>query len=238
MMAFAFLSHHTAFMNFLGLSNPTAKRWSITAGLSVLCSLFIALFFAILGYVIFGMDVRDNILNSFPADDIWINLARGLLAFSLFFTYPMQFYPSRSAIDKILGFESEERTPTKRHHYGVTITFYLVILALGCAVRDLGIVYELVGGTTYHSVVTLGISYSKVNKAFVLPVSRTFYRPAFTLCSEKDKALWRSIQTTNAHQPTPPYQVALRHHRARPARMKHKVSVITCPYQKPLLPCL
>ena len=146
-MAFAFLSHHTAFMNYLGLSDPTAKRWSITAGLSVLCSLFIALFFAILGYVIFGMDVRDNILNSFPPGDIWINLARGLLAFSLFFTYPMQFYPSRSAIDKLLGFERADRTPTRREHLAVTVTFYTIILVLGCAVRDLGIVYELVGGT-------------------------------------------------------------------------------------------
>jgi sodium-coupled neutral amino acid transporter 11 len=40
--------------------------------------------------VAFGDRVKDNILDSFPADDVVINVARFILAFSMFLTYPMQ----------------------------------------------------------------------------------------------------------------------------------------------------
>lgn len=88
-MAFAFLSVHLGFLNYLTLERPSSTRWMQTTSLSVLVSLVISLSFAIIGYVSFGTDTPDNIFNAFPIDDTLVNVGRLILAFSILMTFPM-----------------------------------------------------------------------------------------------------------------------------------------------------
>jgi hypothetical protein len=58
----------------------------------------------------------------------------------------MGFYPTREAVQKLLGFETATRQPNNVQHYTVTVILFLAITFLGITVRSLGKVYALVGG--------------------------------------------------------------------------------------------
>lgn len=60
--------------------------------------------------------------------------------------YRMGFYPTREAVQKILGFETATQQPNNVQHYTVTILLFIVITVLGITVRSLGKVYALIGG--------------------------------------------------------------------------------------------
>src|SRR5690606_4933024 len=68
-MAFAFMSTHTSFMNYLSLRDQSNKGWALTTTLAVSMSLTVSLTFAIIGYVSFGDKIGPNIFNNFPDDD-------------------------------------------------------------------------------------------------------------------------------------------------------------------------
>jgi amino acid permease len=145
-MAFSFVCNQTAFMNYVSLKNRNIKRWSIATTIAFTASLIISLGLAIIGYVAFGANVESNLLMAFPKDDHVINFARFTLAISMFLTYPMQFYPIRTALLRICGLETLNKLSTDRQHLLMTILLFSVSLGIGLAVKDLGVVYELVGG--------------------------------------------------------------------------------------------
>lgn len=58
----------------------------------------------------------------------------------------MAFYPARDAIQKSLGFETNDKQPTTLQHYSVSTVLFAILLAFGVTVRSLGKVYSLVGG--------------------------------------------------------------------------------------------
>lgn len=145
-MAFSFVSNQTAFLNFLSLKKQTIGRWAKSTTLALTISLMLSLSFAIIGYVAFGDKVEAEILSSFPRDDKIINLARLILGFSMFITYPMQFYPAREALNRVLNFKTLSRRPTNVQHYSVTLILFAICVIFGLLVSDLGIVFELVGG--------------------------------------------------------------------------------------------
>jgi len=143
-------------------------------------------------------------------------MSRSLLAFSLFFTYPMQFYPTRNAIHKLVGFEKENVRATPMQHQIVTIGSFLATVLIGCVVRDLGIVYELVGGErlTHHKIQAATnrpyIGFCSTCLAYILPSS--FYlisrhRNSFIRLSEQETPATSeaSLNTDEAPSlPSPP----------------------------------
>ena len=145
-MAFAFVSNQTAFLNYMSLKNNNIRRWAITTTIALTISLVISLTLAVIGYIAFGANVKSNILVAFPDNDNVINFARFVLAISMFFTYPMQFYPARTALLRIFGFETAHKESSNKQHISITLVLFLASLGIGLAVTDLGIVYELVGG--------------------------------------------------------------------------------------------
>ncbi|KAF9974050.1 hypothetical protein BGZ73_002669 [Actinomortierella ambigua] len=148
-MAFALMSTQTAFMNFMTLKRPTRARWATATGTAVFASWLISFVFALIGYLCFGNDVQPNIFNSFPSQDTWINVGRGLLGFSMFLTYPQAFYPARAAAHKVLGHEgdaSSARWPTDAEHVLTTVALFVASLLGGLYLTDLGIAYQLIGG--------------------------------------------------------------------------------------------
>lgn len=58
----------------------------------------------------------------------------------------MGFYPTREAVQKLLGFETKTHQPTQTQHYVVTVILFILITMIGTYVRSLGKVYTLIGG--------------------------------------------------------------------------------------------
>lgn len=58
----------------------------------------------------------------------------------------MGFYPTREAVQKLIGFETKTQQPSQTQHYIVTVLLFAFITVLGISVRSLGKVYTLIGG--------------------------------------------------------------------------------------------
>lgn len=72
----------------------------------------------------------------------------------------MGFYPTREAVQKLLGFETATRQPNNVQHYSVTVVLFTLITILGITVRSLGKVYALIGGfaATFLAYILPGIA--------------------------------------------------------------------------------
>ncbi|CAO3680975.1 unnamed protein product [Umbelopsis vinacea] len=164
--AFAFACSHVAFNNYLAQGNQTVIAWSWTSIISTFSSWTATMMFGVLGYFAFGQDVQQNLFNSFPPDDLIINIGRFLLAVSLIFTVPMGFYPAREALQKSLGNDTPDRQPTKSQHYIVTIALFIGMLYIGATVQSLGKVYAFVGGlaSSFIAYIIPGVTYLSIFK--------------------------------------------------------------------------
>lgn len=158
-MAFAFTCHQVAFNNFLTLEDQRTSSWKHTTILSTGLSWVISMTFAVIGYLCFGDKVQSNLFMNFAVDDPLINLGRFALSISMILTIPMGIFPTREAIQKSLGFETNNKQPTNTQHYTVTVVLFALILAISVVVRSLGTVYSLVGG------------FSATTLAYILPAS-------------------------------------------------------------------
>lgn len=164
--AFAFACAHVAFNNYLAQKNQTVVAWSWTSIISTFSSWTATMMFGVLGYFAFGQDVQQNLFNSFPADDLIINIGRFLLAVSLIFTIPMGFYPAREALQKSLGNDTPDRQPNRLQHYTVTVALFIGMLYIGATVQSLGKVYAFVGGlaSSFIAYIVPGITYLSIFK--------------------------------------------------------------------------
>ena len=97
-MSFAFVCHHSSFLVYNTLEEPSPKTWKPVAKVSVSFALFCALLIGIGGYVSFQQATEGNILNNFAPDDGLINVARFLLACTMIFTFPMELFVVRHSI--------------------------------------------------------------------------------------------------------------------------------------------
>lgn len=144
-MAFSFVSNQMAFMNYLTLKEKSTKRWGKATSIGLTVSLALSVLLGVIGYAVFGNNVKANILSCFASDDNLINFARIFLSISMLFTYPMQFFPARQSLNLIMGFESMSRNSSDIQHYSVTILLFMMSVFIAVIVDDLGIVFELVG---------------------------------------------------------------------------------------------
>jgi len=142
-MCFAFVCHHSSFLVYMSLKNPTTKRWSIVSHSSIGVALFLCLTLSIVGYSKFQMDTQANILNNFPKKDATANFCRFLLALTMFFTYPMEFFVCRHCY---LSTVHEGQEISNFLHYTVTVVIWAVCLVIGVSFTDLGFVLSLTGG--------------------------------------------------------------------------------------------
>ncbi|KAI9490783.1 transmembrane amino acid transporter protein-domain-containing protein [Zychaea mexicana] len=145
-MAFAFTCAQVAFNNFLTLKDQSHNAWRHSTIMSTSMSWTVSMVFAVVGYVCFGTDVKSNLFQNFAEDDVLINIGRFALGFSMIFTIPMCFYPTREAVQKSLGFETATKQPTQVQHYIVTVVVFVILMATGITVNSLGKVYSLAGG--------------------------------------------------------------------------------------------
>ncbi|KAI8062851.1 transmembrane amino acid transporter protein-domain-containing protein [Gongronella butleri] len=176
--AFAFTCSQVAFNNYLTLEDQSSRSWRHATSMSTGISWAISMVFAILGYFCFGAKVQPNLFTNFPNDDLVINIGRFILGCTMVLTIPLGFYPTREAVQKVLGFETNHKQPTDTQHYTVTFVLFAVLLGLGISIRSLGKVYGLVGGisATTLAFILPSIAYLYTTK----PWFQSSHRPSWT----------------------------------------------------------
>eukprot|EP00658_Telonema_sp_P-2_P001297 TRINITY_DN10490_c0_g1_i4.p1 TRINITY_DN10490_c0_g1~~TRINITY_DN10490_c0_g1_i4.p1 ORF type:complete len:400 (-),score=89.50 TRINITY_DN10490_c0_g1_i4:227-1426(-) len=142
-MCFAFVCHHSSFLVYTSLANPTPKRWLLVTNISIGFAIVASLTLSIAGYVAFENDTKANILSNFAVDDAAINVCRLFLAMTMFFTFPMEFFVVRHAF---LSLFMAGKEISNFVHITVTLVWFGVGLIIGLSVTNLGFVLELTGG--------------------------------------------------------------------------------------------
>jgi sodium-coupled neutral amino acid transporter 11 len=176
----AMCCQHSAFIVASSLDNPNPKRWSIVTSISLTISVICCLVLGVSGYLGFLDETSGDVLNNFGVASRQANIARGLLALTMFFTYPMEAFVARhvlveliwggdmngytiqSVIDDDTGEEiiTQKRSKcfcgilNRRHQ--VTVLIYILTLMPALIVDDLGPVLSITGAIGGCSLAYIG----------------------------------------------------------------------------------
>ena len=94
----AMACQHSAFIVANSLENKTRRRWGRVTNQSIALSAMLCLVLGVCGYLGFLGSTQGDVLNSFPHDSMQANVARLLLAFTMFLTYPMESFVARHVL--------------------------------------------------------------------------------------------------------------------------------------------
>jgi len=163
-LTIAMTCQHSAFIVAGSLSNLTSSRWARVTCISLSTSAILCLILGISGYLGFLDETQGDVLNNFAVDTIEANAARGLLALTMFFTYPMEAFVARHVLLQLFfngdmqGFvtvtdpTTGETTTIKSKRCGclnrrhqVTLGIYIITLLPALIVDDLGPVLSITG---------------------------------------------------------------------------------------------
>ena len=94
----AMACQHSAFIVANSMENKTRQRWRWVTNQSITLSAILCLILGICGYLGFLGMTQGDVLNNFALDSMQANAARVLLAFTMFFTYPMESFVARHVL--------------------------------------------------------------------------------------------------------------------------------------------
>ncbi|KAL3826949.1 hypothetical protein ACHAXA_000013 [Cyclostephanos tholiformis] len=94
----AMACQHSAFIVANSLDNKTRRRWGRVTNQSIALSALLCLVLGVCGYLGFLENTQGDVLNSFSHDSMQANVARLLLAFTMFLTYPMESFVARHVL--------------------------------------------------------------------------------------------------------------------------------------------
>jgi sodium-coupled neutral amino acid transporter 11 len=206
-ISFAFVCQHSSFLVRNSLKEP--KSWNKVTHAAITSATILCSALALMGYLMFRLCTRGNVLNNFYATDQWANTARLLLALTMFFTYPMEFFVARQCLHGMIFYEDrhmEYATISCTRHYAITISTWLstLLIALVLPQSALGLILEYSGIHVLHSHCThtalLILEYSGGLCAsmigFVIPAALAFhFRPPST----NPPKVERTLEERSAH---------------------------------------
>ena len=94
----AMACQHSAFIVANSLENKTRGRWSWVTKQSIGLSAVLCAVLGVSGYLGFLGETQGDVLNNFPLGTVQADGARILLAFTMFFTYPMESLVARHVL--------------------------------------------------------------------------------------------------------------------------------------------
>ncbi|CAB9517552.1 Putative sodium-coupled neutral amino acid transporter 11 [Seminavis robusta] len=167
----AMACQHSAFIVSGSMQEKTSTAWSVVTKYSLLIALVLCSLLGTMGFLGFLDETQGNILNNFDPDTVAANGARGLLAITMFFTYPMESFVARHVVAKIFFNGDSEGDIVDEHGNTIPagkwlfcigrrelIVIFLYILALIPAlfVDDLGPVLSITGSLGGSCVAYIG----------------------------------------------------------------------------------
>lgn len=157
----AMACQHSAFIVSESLRNKTMAKWARVTGFSISVSAALCAILGVSGYLGFLDETKGDVLNNFDHDSIIANVARFLLAITMFFTYPMESFVARHVLVQLIhggdidgrddpshsGAEGEEAGGILCMNRRQTWSFAIYLLTLFPAlfVDDLGPVLSITG---------------------------------------------------------------------------------------------
>jgi solute carrier family 38 (sodium-coupled neutral amino acid transporter), member 11 len=144
-ISFAFVCHHNSLLIYGSLKKPTLDRFALVTHYSTGISMVACLVLGLAGFLTFGSKTQGNVLNNFPTDNAFVNVARLCFGLNMLTTLPLEAFVCREVMTRY--FFPDEPFNWARH---LIFTTSLVVSAMTLSLFtcDLGAVFELIGATS------------------------------------------------------------------------------------------
>ncbi|KAI8099947.1 transmembrane amino acid transporter protein-domain-containing protein [Halteromyces radiatus] len=153
-ISFAYVCHHNSFLIFGSLKQPSLNRFASVTHWSMGIAFLTCMVLGLSGFLAFTDKTAGNILNNFPSDNVFINIARLAFGLNMFTTIPLETFVCREVLETF--FWPSQIFDLKRH-FLLTTTLTLIALTISLLTCNLGIVLELTG------------AFAATSLAYVLP---------------------------------------------------------------------
>ncbi|XP_075966227.1 sodium-coupled neutral amino acid transporter 7 [Anarhichas minor] len=150
-ICFGFQCHVSCVPVFNSMSRKELKPWGVVVTLSMIICLFVYTGTGVCGFLTFGSDVSQDVLMSYPSDDIPVAIARAFIVICVITSYPILHFCGRAVIEGLwLRFQGEQVEVCvrreRRRRILQTLVWFVVTLVLALFIPDIGRVISLIGG--------------------------------------------------------------------------------------------
>ncbi|XP_069510773.1 sodium-coupled neutral amino acid transporter 7 [Ambystoma mexicanum] len=150
-ICFGFQCHVSSVPVFNSMKRPEVKTWSWVVTAAMLIALFVYTGTGVCGFLTFGSIVNQDVLLSYPSNDVAVAIARAFIIVSVLTSYPILHFCGRAVLEglwlRYKGIAVEEDVVLERRRRILqTIIWFLLTLVLALFIPDIGKVIALIGG--------------------------------------------------------------------------------------------
>uniref|UniRef100_A0A8C5I5X4 Sodium-coupled neutral amino acid transporter 7 n=1 Tax=Gouania willdenowi TaxID=441366 RepID=A0A8C5I5X4_GOUWI len=150
-ICFGFQCHVSCVPVFNSMSRKQIKPWGLVVTLSMIICLFVYTGTGVCGFLTFGSSVSQDVLISYPSDDVAVAIARAFIVICVITSYPILHFCGRAVIEGLwLRFCGEQVEVCvlreRRRRILQTLVWFVITLILALFIPDIGRVISLIGG--------------------------------------------------------------------------------------------
>uniref|UniRef100_A0A8C3JR81 Sodium-coupled neutral amino acid transporter 7 n=1 Tax=Calidris pygmaea TaxID=425635 RepID=A0A8C3JR81_9CHAR len=150
-ICFGFQCHVSSVPVFNSMKQPEVKTWGAVVTAAMVIALFVYTGTGVCGFLTFGAGVEQDVLLSYPSNDIPVALARAFIILCVLTSYPILHFCGRAVLEglwlRYTGVTVEEDVVRERRRRLLqTITWFLLTLLLALFIPDIGKVISVIGG--------------------------------------------------------------------------------------------
>ncbi|XP_010075680.1 PREDICTED: putative sodium-coupled neutral amino acid transporter 7 [Pterocles gutturalis] len=136
---------------FNSMKQPEVKTWGAVVTAAMVIALFVYTGTGVCGFLTFGAGVEQDVLLSYPSNDIPVALARAFIILCVLTSYPILHFCGRAVLEglwlRYTGVTVEEDVVRERRRRVLqTISWFLLTLLLALFIPDIGKVISVIGG--------------------------------------------------------------------------------------------
>lgn len=150
-ICFGFQCHVSSVPVFNSMKRPEVKPWGVVVTTAMLIALSVYTGTGVCGFLTFGSSVEQDVLMSYPSDDIPVAIARAFIIVCVLTSYPILHFCGRAVLEglwlRYKGEAVEEDVVRERHRrLFQTGSWFLLTLLLALFIPDIGRVISVIGG--------------------------------------------------------------------------------------------
>ncbi|KAF7211901.1 sodium-coupled neutral amino acid transporter 7 isoform X2 [Nothobranchius furzeri] len=150
-ICFGFQCHVSCVPVFNSMRRKEIKPWGVVVTLSMIICLFVYTGTGVCGFLTFGSTVSQDVLMSYPPDDVAVAIARAFIVLCVVTSYPILHFCGRAVIEGLwLRFRGEQVEvcvrSERRRRILQTLVWFVITLVLALFIPDIGRVISLIGG--------------------------------------------------------------------------------------------
>ncbi|KAM3829057.1 sodium-coupled neutral amino acid transporter 7 isoform 2-T2 [Vipera latastei] len=150
-ICFGFQCHVSSVPIFNSMKCPQVRSWGVVVTAAMVIALFVYMGTGVCGFLTFGESVQQDVLLSYPSDDIPVAIARAFIILSVLTSYPILHFCGRTVLEGLwLRYKGEtvdeDVAQERRRRLLQTFCWFLLTLLLALFIPDIGRVISVIGG--------------------------------------------------------------------------------------------